>query len=431
MIHLNWLLIGFLAIFVLRSLTQGVLHGLNISFLRREGDKVPDVFQDVVDREKLKTISAYTIDAAKIGMVDTLVSQAMLLVILLSGFLPWLEKMIRQWGLGVITGGLCFFALLSIITQLLRLPFSLYDTFVVEKRYGFNTMTFKLWIVDLAKSITLSALLGGLVLGFLLALVVYGGSLWWVWAWIVLGLFELLLIWLFPLVIAPLFNKFEPIENKDLEHQIDTLMGHVGLRVQGVFRMDASKRSKHTNAYFTGLGRSKRIVLFDTLLKSHAEDEILAVLAHEIGHWKKKHMLKGLLLVEILSLVGLYAVAAFLDWPTLYETFGFQGPIPYVGLFLLGTCVGLIGYFVQPLESAISRRFEREADDFSLKLMKVAEPMRRALKRLATDNLSNVSPHPVYAWFYYSHPPLAERIMRLKDRPSDSVVDPSGCSTTL
>jgi STE24 endopeptidase len=413
MIHFNLLLLTFLALFAIRSATQVFLHRLNISFLRREGDRVPDVFQDIIDREKLKKISAYTADSAKISMAATLFSQAVLVFILLSGILPWFAETIHRWGLGEISGGLVFFAVLSIVTHLLSLPFSLYDTFVIEDRYGFNTMTFGMWLSDLAKGLALSAILGGLVLWGVLALVVYAGFMWWIWVWVSLGLFELLMLWLFPLVIAPLFNKFEPVENKDLEQQIDTLMGKVGLRVKGVFKMDASKRSKHTNAYFTGVGRSKRIVLFDTLLESHAEEEILAVLAHEIGHWKKKHVLSQLVLLEIVSLAGLCAAARFLDWLLLYETFGFQEVIPYVGLFLIGTGFSLIGYFAHPLESALSRRFEREADDFSLTLIKVADPLVRALKRLATDNLSNLNPHSVYAWFYYSHPPLAERIARL------------------
>jgi STE24 endopeptidase len=413
MIQLTPLLAAFLVLYVGRSAIQVVLHWMNISFLRREGVRVPAVFQDIIDPEKLKTISAYTSDSAKVSMVSTLFNQAVLIFILLSGVLPWLAGTIHQWGLGEIAGGLAFFAILSIAIHLLGLPFSLYDTFVIEDRYGFNTMTFGMWVSDLAKGLALSAILGAVVLWGLLALVVQGGSLWWVWAWIFLGLFELLLLWLFPLVIAPLFNKFEPVENRHLEQQIETLMGKVGLRVKGVFKMDASKRSKHTNAYFTGVGRSKRIVLFDTLLESHGEEEILAVLAHEIGHWKKRHVLRQLLIVEIVSLAGLYAAARFLDWPMLYEAFGFQGAIPYAGLFLIGTGFGLIGYFAHPLESAISRKYEREADDFSLTLIKEPAPLIKALKRLATENLSNLNPHPLYAWYYYSHPPLAERITRL------------------
>jgi STE24 endopeptidase len=413
MIQLNFLLFNFLAVFLLRSGTQILLNGLNISYLRQHRSTVPEVFQDIVDHEKLRKISAYTVDSDHFQLITTLVNQGFFLVILLSGFLPWLVKIINPWGFGYVASGLIFFAFLSIFANLLRIPFNLYDTFVIEGRYGFNAMTFKIWISDLFKSIILLAILGGLLLCLLLALVVYGGETWWVWAWMGVGGFELIMLWLFPRVIAPLFNKFEPIDNKTLEHRIGTLMEKVGLRAKGVFRMDAGKRSKHTNAYFTGIGKSKRIVLFDTLLESHTEEEVLTILAHEVGHWKKKHLLKQIIFLELLSLAIFYAVAKCLDWPLLYRTFGFQELIPYVGLFLIGALLSPLGYFAQPLESAISRKFEREADDFALDLMETVEPMRSALKRLAIDNLANLTPHPLYAWFYYSHPPLVERIARL------------------
>lgn len=427
MIQLNFLLFTFLAVFLLRSGTQLLLNGLNISYLRQHGDTVPEVFKDIVDHEKLRKISAYSVDSDRFHMIATLVNQGFFLVILLSGFLPWFVKIINPWGFGHVASGLIFFAALSIFANLLHLPFNLYDTFVIEDRYGFNAMTLKIWILDLFKSIALLAMLGGLLLCLLLALVIYGGKTWWVWAWIWVGGFELMMLWLFPVVIAPLFNKFEPIENKALEHRIGTLMEKVGLRAKGVFRMDAGKRSKHTNAYFTGIGRSKRIVLFDTLMASHTEEEVLAILAHEVGHWKKKHLLKQIILLELLSLAVFYAVAKFLDWRLLYQTFGFQESIPYVGLFLIGALISPLGYFAQPLESAISRRFEREADDFALDLMKTAEPMRSALKRLATDNLANLAPHPLYTWFYYSHPPLVERIMRLTSSVYAASLDPDCC----
>jgi STE24 endopeptidase len=415
MIQLNFLLFAFLAVFLLRSGTQILLNGLNISYLRQHGSTVPEVFQDIIDQGKLREISAYTVDSDRFQMIATLVSQGFFLVILLSSFLPWFVKIIDRWECGLIVEGLIFFAALLIFANLLRIPFNLYDTFVIEDRYGFNTMTLKIWILDLFKSIALLAILGGLLLCLLLALVIYGGKTWWVWAWIWVGGFELLTLWLFPVVIAPLFNKFEPIENKELEHRISTLIEKVGLRAKGIFRMDAGKRSKHTNAYFTGIGRSKRIVLFDTLLASHTEEEVLAILAHEVGHWKKKHTLKQIVPLELLSLAVFYAVAKFLDWRLLYQTFGFQESIPYVGLFLIGALISPLSYFAQPLESAISRRFEREADDFALDLIRTAEPMRSALKRLAVDNLANLVPHYLYAWFYYSHPPLVERIARLKN----------------
>ena len=414
MIQLNFLFLIFVAAFLVRSGIQLYLNRLNLSYLREHGFTVPEVFRGVIDQEKLRTISAYTVDSDRFLMFTTLAHQGLFLAILLSGLLPWYVKIINSWGYGLIMNGLIFFAGPSILSNLLHIPSSLYDTFVIENRYGFNVMTLKMWILDLLKSVAISVILGGLLLWLLLTLVVHGGKAWWVWAWMLVGGFELLMLWLFPVVIAPLFNKFEPIDNKGLEHRIGTLMEKVGLRVKGVFKMDAGKRSKHTNAYFTGIGRTKRIVLFDTLLASHTEEEILSILAHEIGHWKKRHILKQLIPLEILSLAVFYGVAKFLDWQLLYQTFGFQESIVYVGLFLIGVLIGPLSFFAQPLESAISRRFEREADDFVLELMKTAEPMSSALKRLAVDNLANLTPHPLYAWFYYSHPPLVGRIARLK-----------------
>jgi STE24 endopeptidase len=413
MIQFNGLLLVFLVLFLLRSATQYYLHRLNLAHLRQYGATVPAIFQDTVDQETLKKISAYTIDSDHFQMGASLIHQGLTLIVLLSGFLPWLTKAIRSWGFGLIVEGLIFFAILSLLANLSRIPFGLYDTFVIEDRYGFNRLTLRMWISDLLKSVMIQFLLGGLILWLLLALMVHGGEAWWVWAWMMVGGFELMMLWLYPVVIAPLFNKFEPIGNLGLVERIKNLMEKVGLRVKGVLKMDAGKRSKHTNAYFTGIGKTKRIVLFDTLLESHPEEEIVAVLAHEVGHWKRKHVLKQIILLEALSFAVFYIVSKLLKWPLLYQTFGFEEPTVYIGIFLTGALLSPLGYFAQPFEAAISRKFEREADDFVLELTKAAEPMRDALKRLASDNLSNLIPHPLYAWFYYSHPPLVERIERL------------------
>jgi STE24 endopeptidase len=415
MIQFNILLRIFLAVFLLRSGIQIYLYRLNLSYLRQHGEVVPKIFQDIIDPEKLKRICAYTVESEHFQMVATLANQGLFLIILLSGFLPWLVRNVGLWEYGPIASGLIFFAVISVFANLLHIPFNLYETFVIEERYGFNVMSLKIWISDLIKSLVMVVMLGGLLLGLFLALVIYGGEFWWVWAWILVGGFELILLWLFPVVILPLFNKIDPIENKGLEDRIRTLIEKVGLRAKGAFKMDASKRSKHTNAFFVGLGRTKRIVLFDTLLASHTEEEILAVLAHEAGHWKKKHVLRMLIPLEILSFISFFVVSRLLNWPLLYQTFGFQESLVYVGLFLLGTFLSLLSYFAQPLESAISRKFELEADDFAMELMETGEPMRSALKRLTADNLANLNPHSLYAWFYYSHPPLVGRIERLKD----------------
>jgi STE24 endopeptidase len=416
MIQFNFLLLVFLVLFLLRSATQYYLHRLNLAHLRQYGTTVPAIFQDTVDQETLKKISAYTIDSDHFHMGASLIHQGLYLIVLLSGFLPWLMKAIRSWGVGLIVEGLIFFALLSLLANLSHIPFGLYDTFVIEERYGFNRMTLRMWILDFLKSTVILFLLGGLILWLLLTLVIHGGKAWWVWAWMLVGGFELMMLWLYPVVIAPLFNKFEPIQNLGLVERIRNLMEKVGLRVKAVLKMDAGKRSKHTNAYFTGVGKTKRIVLFDTLLESHPEEEIISVLAHEVGHWKKKHVLKQIILLEVLSFATFYIVSELFKWNLLYQTFGFEEPTVYIGIFLTGALLSPLGYFAQPLESAISRRFEREADDFVLELTKTAEPMCNALKRLASDNLANLIPHPLYAWFYYSHPPLVERIERLKSR---------------
>ena len=413
MIEWNVLLVTFVVVFLCRSACQYWLHRLNLQHLRQKGHTVPPVFQDTIDPEKFRRIADYTAESSDLSLVSTFSQQAVSLAILLSGLLPALAGLIESLDVGVIVGGLIFFAILSTVAVLLRLPFELYDVFVIEERYGFNAMTFTMWLADLIKGLIVTATLGGLFLGLLMALVAHGGKLWWLWAWIVLGVFELSLLWIFPLVIAPLFNKFEPLQNRSLAERIESLMSKAGLRVKGIFQMDAGKRSKHTNAYFTGIGRSKRIVLFDTLLKSHTEEEILAVLAHEAGHWKRKHLLKHLIPLEAVSLLGLLLVSRLLEWPLLYRTFGFETPVLYGGLFLIGALLSPLGFFAQPLESAISRRFEREADDFSVELIGRGDGLWNALRRLASDNLSNLLPHPLYAWFYYSHSPLEERLSRL------------------
>jgi STE24 endopeptidase len=415
MIQFNALLIAFLAVFIFQILFQIFLSLLNVNHLHRHENHVPRIFQGTVDEKKFSKIIAYTADSTKFGIVQKLFDSMVLLAILLTGFLPWLVETITSWHIGFVGGGLVFFAIIAVISNLLDIPFELYSTFVIEDKYGFNTKTMKLWAIDWVKSMTISCILGGIVIFFLLTLVNYINNAWWFFAWIVLSVFELLIMWLYPVLIAPLFNKFEPIANAELERKIAILMGKAGLAVKGVFQMDAGKRSKHTNAYFTGLGKIKRIVLFDTLLASHPDEEILSVLAHETGHWLKKHIIKQLILLEVMSLIGLYIVAKLLNWQLLYQTFGFQEQIDYVGLFLVPVILTPIAYFVRPAGSALSRKYEREADDIAVSLMGTARPMKNALIKLNADNLANLAPHPLFSWFNYSHPPPVERIERLEN----------------
>jgi len=412
--HWNALLIAFLIAFASCSIFRWTLTQINIRHLRRHGHEIPDVFRGDIDEATLSRMTDYTAESSRFGSIEHVFDDVITLVILLSGFLPWFSGIILSWQLQFILSGLTFFGILALISGVLNIPFSLYSTFVIEKKYGFSTITLRLWITDFIKSLFISAIMMGILLGAFLSLIHYARTTWWLWVWLFFSAFQLLMVWLYPVLIAPLFNKFEPVKDETLKEAIVNLMAKVGLKTEGVYQIDAGKRSRHTNAYFTGLGKTKRIVLYDTLLSSHTPDEILSVLAHEVGHWKKRHILKQLVFTETASLAVFYLIYRLSDWPLLYQTFGFEQAIPYVGLLLLAAIIGPVAFFITPLGSVVMRKFEREADGFSFDLMGTAIPMAGALKRLAKDNLANLHPHPFYAWFYYSHPPLTERIARLQ-----------------
>jgi len=410
----NALMIFFLVVFLAGTLGRWGLDRLNIGHLQRHGHEIPPVFQGEIDEATLKKMSDYTKESEKFDSREQVFDDALTLFVLLSGFLPWLIGGILSWNWPFVASGLFFFGILALASVILGLPFNLYRTFVIERAFGFNTMTFRLWVSDLLKELVLSALLLGLLLGALLALMAWTPRYWWLFIWILFALFQLLMIWLYPVVIAPWFNTFEPVGNEALREAVVKLMARVGLKTEGVYQVDAGKRSRHTNAYFTGLGKSKRIVLYDTLLNSHTPEEIVAVLAHEIGHWKKRHIMKQLLFMEGASLVLFYLVSLLIEWPLLYRTFGFESDIPYMGLLLAAVVFGPVSFFFTPVSAMIQRRYEREADDFAYTLTGTTRPLRDALKRLAKDNLANLHPHPFYAWFYYSHPALTDRISRLQ-----------------
>jgi STE24 endopeptidase len=413
MVEYNPLLGIFLFIFVVATVTRWVLNRLNIGHLRRHGYEVPEVFRGELDEETLSRMTAYTVESSRLSSVESLVGDAVLLAVLLSGVLPWFASSIESLKLHPVLSGLVFFGTLALGGVLLEVPFSLYGTFGIEKRYGFSTITPRLWLTDFAKNLIISAVLMALLLGPLLAMIHYFPRAWWFLSWLFFALFQLLLLWLYPVVIAPLFNKYEPVKDDALKGRIIDLMEKAGLKVEGVYQVDASRRSRHSNAFFTGIGKTKRIVLFDTLLKTHSPDEILSVLAHEVGHWVKKHILRQLLLVEVVSFAFFYICYLLLGWPRLYEAFGFEARIPYAGLFLAGVILKAVFFFFTPAGAARSRSFEREADGYAYSLMGTARPLVEALKRLAKENLANLHPHPFYAWFYYSHPPLTERIATL------------------
>jgi STE24 endopeptidase len=413
MIPLSFFLFAYLVIFVFTTAADLFLDRLNLRHLQGFRGQVPDAFKGLIDQHELNRIHRYTIDKTRFGMISTITGKAVFLWIILSGLLPWIATHMEN--VHFLPAGLVFFAVPGLISAVIDLPFNWYHIFVIEDRYGFNTRTMKIWVTDLAKSLLITVILGGVLLSLLFLLVVYAGKTWWLWAWFVFFAFQLLMIVLYPSVIAPWFNKFEPVRDEELAEQIRDLAAHQKIRVKGIFQMDAGKRSRHTNAYFAGLGRVKRIVLYDTLLEAHEQDEILSILAHEIGHLKKNHIKKQLMIMGAASIFLLYLASLMIHWEGMYRAFGFSQTPVYAGLFLIGVLWEPVGFFLSPLGMAVSRRFERQADRYAFKAAGRAEPLIEALKKMARDNLANLRPHPWYVRFNYSHPPLLERIRSLSD----------------
>ncbi len=395
-----------------------VLDGLNMRHLRRYGHEVPVGFEKEVDGERLARISDYTLCRNRVGRIESLLSHLLLILFLFGGLLGFYDHWIAGMQLSFIFSGLLFFACLSVAKYLIDLPFNLYHQFVIEERFGFNTMTWRLWLSDQIKGLLVSAVLFGLLLSGALWLVQAAPQSWWLWVWGFFALFSLFLMYVSPYVIEPLFFKFEPLGQPELEERIKRVMEKAGLKVSRVFQVDASRRSRHSNAYFTGIGRVKRIVLFDTLLEQLTSDEIVAVLAHEVGHWKKHHVFKRLVTVQLLSLAFLSASWWLVDAGVLPGLIGLEDGSFFAQVMILSLLASLAGFVVSPLWSALSRRDEYQADHFACHLTGDAEALASALVKLSRDNLANLRPHPVYAAFHYSHPPVIERVRRLRGRSS-------------
>ncbi|MGD9503704.1 MAG: M48 family metallopeptidase [Syntrophobacteraceae bacterium] len=412
----NGFLTAFLLLFFLQNAVALWMEQLNRKRMKKEGSRIPPGFEDVLDAGKLERIAAYSGESIRLGIAETLVTETLLLIALLSGVLPWLARLFSEdWGLSGVPAGLLFFFATGAAFTVIELPFGYYDTFVIEEKYGFNRSTPKLWIMDRIKEWLAGLVLSAIVLAAVLGVIATAPGSWWLWGFLAVSFVQLSLVALHPVLIAPLFNKFTPIADEALARKITDLLERGGIRVKNILQMDAGRRSGHTNAYFTGLGRTKRIVLYDTLLESHPHEEILGVLAHEAGHYRGRHVLKEVALFEIMMLGAFYLTYHLMGWKGMYSTFGFDSPAPFAGLFLTGVLWQKLGFFLKPLYMALSRRFERQADAFSVRLMGTAEPMISSLKRLASDNLANLAPHPLYVWFNYSHPPLVDRVSALAE----------------
>ncbi len=406
---------AFLVAYLLVVLADLALDLVNLAHLRRHGSDVPPELEGYVDAAILARTEAYHTERTGLGIVSSATTTLATVLFLFTGAVALYDGWIATLAESFIGRGMLFFLGLTLAGVLLGVPFSLWSNFVIEERYDFNRKTFRIWLGDQGKSLALSALLVAGLAGSALAFLQRFPETWWLWFWGFFLVFQLAMLFLAPWILR-LFFRFKPLEGREaLREAVRNLAKEAGIRVKGIFQVDSSRRTSHTNAFFTGLGSSKRIALFDTLLAKLEDDEILAVLAHEMGHWRKRHGLKRLGVTAMLSLAGLFVASQLLVWGGLGGLIGLPEASVYVELVVLSLLNTIVTFPLEPLRSAFSRRNEREADRIASSLTGKPSAMASALAKLSRDNLSNLHPHPLYAWFHLSHPPDPERIGALRD----------------
>ena len=392
------------------------LASRQIRHVAQHRNTVPPAFADRVPLAAHQKAADYTVAKARLGLLEMAFGAAVLLGWTLLGGLDWLNQALLAWLGGGLTQELALVAAFALIGGLIEVPFTLYQTFVIEQRFGFNKMTLAMWLADGAKGLLLGAVIGLPLAALVLWLMGAAGSLWWLWTWAVWTGFNLLLMLIYPTFIAPLFNKFKPLDDETLKARVTALMQRCGFSAKGLFVMDGSKRSAHANAYFTGFGASKRVVFYDTLLAKLTDGEVDAVLAHELGHFKHKHIVKRMAALFGMSLAGF----ALLGWLSgqlwFYAGLGVQPgvglPNDALALLLFLLAVPVFSFFISPIFAQLSRRHEFEADAYAVAQTSGGD-LSSALLKLYEDNASTLTPDPVFVKFYYSHPPASERLLKM------------------
>lgn len=417
---MQWLTPLFVFAIVAETLTRLWLSSRQIAAVRAHRDRVPEPFQGQVELADQQKASDYTVARARLGRVDTVFDSLVRLIFTLGGGITAIDSAWSRAGLDQPWHGALVIGTVLLVLMVLNLPFSLWRTFKIEAQFGFNRMTPALFAMDLAKGLVLGVLLGGPVVLGALVLMERGGALWWLYAWIGWTLFSLALTWAFPRFIAPLFNRFTPLSDEALKKRVETLLERTGFASKGVFVMDGSRRSAHGNAYFTGVGRNKRIVFFDTLLERLGAAEVEAVLAHELGHFRLRHIRQRIVVSLVTSLVALAIIAWLAREPGFYSALGVSTPSPHAALLLVMFVAPAFTYFITPLAAWWSRRHEFEADDFAARHSDAAA-LAEALVKLYRANASTLTPDALHSAFYDSHPPALVRIARLEQRAARPV----------
>jgi STE24 endopeptidase len=410
---MHWFAGLFVLLLAASTLTRSWLNQRQVAAVQRHRDEVPKAFRAQIDLASHQKAADYTVASARIGRWDTLLDAAVALVLTLGGGLSRIDHIWQAAHLPAVWHGTAVVLSTFLLVSLVGLPLSIWRTFGVEARFGFNRTTVGLFIADLFKGLLLGLVLGGPLVFVILFLMQRAGTLWWLYAWFVWVGFTVLITWAYPSLIAPLFNKFTPLNDTALKERTEALLQRCGFSARGVFVMDGSRRSVHGNAYFTGVGRNKRIVFFDTLLERLQIAEVEAVLAHELGHFSLHHVRWRLVLSLGLGLVGLAVLGFLAQWPDFYGAFGVATPSSHTALLLFVFVLPVFTYFTTPISAWWSRKHEFEADEFAAKFADATQ-LAEALVKLYRDNATTLTPDRLHSAFYDSHPPALVRISRLQ-----------------
>ena len=399
-----------LAIFI-DLIVNGLADYFNLKMLRKD---LPDSFQGIYEPERYQRSQDYLRVNTRFGWVTSALNIILILIFWFGRGFPLLDQWVRSWNQGPIITGLMYIGILMLAMTILSLPFSVYATFVIEERFGFNKTSWSTFVKDKIKGLILALLLGGPLLAAVLAFFEHTGSnAWWI-CWIAVTLYSLVVQFVAPTWIMPLFNKFTPLAEGELRDAIMTYARSIKFPLENVFVMDGSRRSSKSNAFFTGFGRHKRIVLYDTLIKQHTASELVAVLAHEMGHYKKKHILSMLMMGVLQTGIMFFLLSVFISYQGLFDAFYMVRSSVYAGMIFFAMLYSPIGFFVGLFIQMLSRKNEYQADRFSVETTKDGPSMVFALKKLSAHNLSNLYPHPLYVFLNYSHPPVLERIKSIE-----------------
>jgi len=400
-----------LSAIIIDLILNGIADYLNLKMLRNE---LPEAFQGVYDPDRYRKSQLYLKTNTRFGWFSGAFNVAVMLLFWFGKGFPLLDEWVRSFHYGPIITGLLYMGVLILCKSLLSLPFSIYGTFVIEERFGFNQTSWSTFVLDLAKGVLLAILLGTPLLAGILLFFEYAAANAWWYCWFAVTLYMLGVQFIAPTWIMPLFNKFTTLEEGELKSAILTYAGSIKFPLENVYVMDGSRRSSKSNAFFTGFGKHRRIVLFDTLIKQHTTGELLAVLAHEMGHYKKKHILQSMILGILQMGIMLYLLSLFISDQALFDAFYMPQKSVYAGLIFFGMLYSPLGFFIGIFMQMLSRKNETAADRFSVETTHDPESMAEALKKLSINNLSNLLPHPLYVFLNYSHPPVLQRIQAIQ-----------------